>query len=92
VDAARPSTTDTQKAGWRAPEPAAPKAHPVRAAQSRAVRRLTRMIRRLIGMVVLLAMLAVLALVGSSAVFNSSPDKVLNRVVVVFDQIRGAGS
>jgi hypothetical protein len=50
------------------------------------------MIRRLIGMVVLLTVLAVLALVGISAVFNSSPDRVLNQVVVVLDQIRGAGS
>jgi hypothetical protein len=50
------------------------------------------MIRRLIAMLVVLATLAVLGLVGISAVFDSSPDRVMNRVVVILDQIRGAGS
>jgi type II secretory pathway pseudopilin PulG len=50
------------------------------------------MLRRLIALVVVLGVLSVLALVGVSALFNTTPDRVMNRVVVVLDQVRGAGS
>jgi hypothetical protein len=61
-------------------------------AGSRLARRLTRMLRRLIALVVVIGVLAVLALVGVSAVFDTTPDRVLDRVVVILDQVRGAGS
>ena len=94
----RPSTPD--KNWWRGgqrpstPDPApAPAPQPVQKAPHKPLfRRTRRMIRRLIAMLVVLATLAVLAVVGISAVFNSTPDQVMNRVVVILDQVRGAGS
>ena len=43
-------------------------------------------------LVVVIGVLAVLALVGISALFNTTPDKVMHRVVVIVDQVHGAGS
>jgi hypothetical protein len=34
----------------------------------------------------------VLGVVGAAALFNSTPNQVMNRVVVIVDQVRGAGS
>ena len=62
------------------------------AAGSRLVRRLSRMLRRLIALVVVLGVLAVLALVGVSALFDTTPDRVMDQVVVILDQVRGVGS
>jgi hypothetical protein len=88
VPEARPSTPDTA----RPPSTSDPKPGPIAAAGSRAARRLGRMLRRLIALVVVLGVLAVLALVGVSALFDTTPDQVMNRVVVILDQARGGGS
>jgi len=64
----------------------------VRPAQSRIVRRLLGMVRRLVALVVVLGILAVLGLVGVSALFDTTPDRVMNRVVLILDQVRGGGS
>ena len=50
------------------------------------------MVRRLIALVVVLAILTVLGLVGVSALFDTTPNQVMNRVVVILDQVHGAGS
>jgi hypothetical protein len=50
------------------------------------------MLRRLVALLVVIGVLAVLALVGVSALFDTTPDQVMNRVVVILDQVRGAGS
>jgi Protein kinase domain len=88
VPEARPSTPDTA----RPPSTSDPKPGPIAAVGSRAARRLGRMLRRLIALVVVLGVLAVLALVGVSALFDTTPDQVMNRVVVILDQARGGGS
>ena len=64
----------------------------IAAAGGKLARRLGRMLRRLIMLVVVLGILAVLALVGISALFNTTPDQVMNRVVLILDQVHGAGS
>ena len=94
--APRPSTSDKL---WRpsTPDPAPkvqpePRAEPRPKGQSRIVRRLLGMVRRLVALVVVLGILAVLALVGVSALFDSTPNQVMNRVVLILDQVRGAGS
>jgi Protein kinase domain len=84
----RPSTSDKALA----PSTSDPKPSAVALAGGRLARRLVRMLRRLIMLVVVLGILAVLALVGISALFNTTPDKVMNRVVVILDQVHGAGS
>ena len=86
-----PSTSDKP---WTPPAPSTsdPKPGLVAAAGGRLARRLGRMLRRLIMLVVVLGILSVLALVGISALFNTTPDKVMNRVVVILDQVHGAGS
>jgi hypothetical protein len=83
----RPSTPDIREPSTSDRGPGV-----IATAGSRLVRRLTRMLRRLIALVVVLGVLSVLALVGVSALFNTTPDRVMNRVVVVLDQVRGAGS
>jgi Protein kinase domain len=88
VPEARPSTPDTV----RPPSTSDPKPGPIAAAGGRVARRLGRMLRRLIALVVVLGVLAVLALVGVSALFDTTPDQVMNRVVVILDQARGGGS
>jgi hypothetical protein len=88
VPEARPSTPDTV----RPPSTSDSKPGPIATAGSRAARRLGRMLRRLIALVVVLGVLAVLALVGVSALFDTTPDQVMNRVVVILDQARGGGS
>ncbi len=85
---ARPSTSDKPSA----PSTSDPKPSAVAAAGGKLARRLGRMLRRLVMLVVVLGILAVLALVGISALFNTTPDKVMNRVVVILDQVHGAGS
>jgi hypothetical protein len=86
-----PSTSDKP---WTPPAPSTsdPKPSAVAAAGGRLARRLGRMLRRLVMLVVVLGILSVLALVGISALFNTTPDKVMNRVVVILDQVHGAGS
>jgi serine/threonine-protein kinase len=84
----RPSTSDRPPA----PSTSDPKPSAVAVAGGRLARRLGRMLRRLIVLVVVLGILSVLALVGISALFNTTPDKVMNRVVVILDQVHGAGS
>jgi len=87
----RPSTSDKP---WTpaAPSTSDPKPSAIATAGGRLARRLGRMLRRLIMLVVVLGILSVLALVGVSALFNTTPDKVMNRVVVILDQVHGAGS
>ena len=86
----QPSTSDRP---WTAaPSTSDRKPNVVAAAGGRLARRLGRMLRRLIMLVVVLGILSVLALVGVSALFNTTPDKVMNRVVVILDQVHGAGS
>jgi hypothetical protein len=87
----RPSTSDKP---WTpaAPSTSDPKPSAIATAGGRLARRLGRMLRRLIMLVVVLGILSVLALVGISALFNTTPDKVMNRVVVILDQVHGAGS
>lgn len=85
---ARPSTSDKP---WT-PSTSDPKPSAVAAAGGKLARRLGRMLRRLVMLVVVLGIFAVLALVGISALFNTTPDKVMNRVVVILDQVHGAGS
>ena len=87
----RPSTSDKP---WvpAAPSTPDPKPSAIATAGGRLARRLGRMLRRLIMLVVVLGILSVLALVGVSALFNTTPDKVMNRVVVILDQVHGAGS
>ena len=85
---ARPSTSDKP---WT-PSTSDPKPSAVAAAGGKLARRLGRMLRRLVMLVVVLGILAVLALVGISALFNTTPDKVMNRVVVILDQVHSAGS
>ena len=86
-----PSTSDKP---WTpaAPSTSNPKPSAIATAGGRLARRLGRMLRRLIMLVVVLGILSVLALVGVSALFNTTPDKVMNRVVVILDQVHGAGS
>jgi hypothetical protein len=90
-----PSTSDR---GWRGPPstpdpaPAPAAVRPAAAPRKPVFRWARRLIRRLIAMLVVLATLAVLGLVGISALFNSTPDQVMNRVVLILDQVRGAGS
>jgi Protein kinase domain len=88
---AAPSTSDRP---WNPPTPSTSDRKPsaVSLAGGRLARRLGRMLRRLIMLVVVLGILSVLALVGISALFNTTPDKVMNRVVVILDQVHGAGS
>jgi serine/threonine-protein kinase len=81
----RPSTSD-RRPSTSDPTPTRPRR------QSRIVRRLLGMVRRLIALVVVTGVLAVLAVVGAAALFNSTPNQVMNRVVVIVDQVRGAGS
>ncbi len=87
----RPSTSDKPWAP-AAPSTSDPKPSAIATAGGRLARRLGRMLRRLIMLVVVLGILSVLALVGVSALFNTTPDKVMNRVVVILDQVHGAGS
>jgi hypothetical protein len=86
--APRPSTPD----GPLRPSTSDRKQGAVAAAATAAVRRLTRMLRRLIALVVVIVVVFVVALVGGSAVAGTSPDRMLNRVVVILDQVRGGGS
>jgi hypothetical protein len=86
-----PSTSDRRPDPWSDPRPD-PRPGPVAAGTRAAARRLARMLRRLIALLVVLAVLAVLGLVGVSALFDTTPDQVMNRVVVILDQVRGAGS
>ena len=86
-----PSTSDKP---WTPPAPSTSDAKPsaVAAAGGKLARRLGRMLRRLVMLVVVLGILSGLALVGISALFSTSPEKVMNRVVVILDQVHGAGS
>ena len=43
-------------------------------------------------LVVVLGIFAVLALVGISALFDAAPDKVMKPVIIILDQVHGAGS
>jgi hypothetical protein len=82
----RPSTPDTSR-------PAAGNWRPAGSGLgAQLARRLARMLRRLIALVVVLGVLAVVALVGISALFDTTPNQVMNRVVVILDQVRAAGS
>jgi Protein kinase domain len=84
----RPSTSDKP---W-APSTSDPKPGVLAVAGGKLARRLARMLRRLVMLVVVVGILAVLALVGLSAAFNTTPDKVVNRVVVILDQVHAVGS
>jgi hypothetical protein len=84
----RPSTSDKP---W-SPSTSDPKPSALATAGGKLARRLGRMLRRLVMLVVVLGILATLALVGVSALFNTTPDKVMNRVVVILDQVHAVGS
>jgi hypothetical protein len=86
--APRPSTSD--KAWWRGtPPPSTPDAKPAR---RKLFRRTRRMIRRLIAMVAVLLTLTIVAVVGLAALMDTTPNDVLNRVVVILDQVHDVGS
>ena len=86
--APQPSTQD--KAWWRGtPPPSTPDPKPVR---PKLFRRTRRMIRRLIAMVVVLLTLAIVAVVGLSALFGTTPNQVVDQVVVLLDEVQGVGS
>jgi hypothetical protein len=95
-----------QRATWRAaaarraaerpaaePAPARPSA-PDRPAPARRplLRRTRRMVRRLITLCLVLLVLAVAAVVGTATLAGTTPDRVLDRVTVVLEQIRNGGS
>ena len=69
VPQARPSTSDKPSA----PSTSDPKPSASRPRAAKLARRLGRMLRRLVMLVVVLGILAVLALVGISALFNTTP-------------------
>jgi len=88
VPNARPSTSDKPPA----PSTSDPKPSVLAAAGGKLARRLGRMLRRLVMLCVVIGILAVLALVGVSAAFNTTPDKVMNRVVLILEQVHAVGS
>jgi serine/threonine-protein kinase len=89
----RPSTPD--KNWWRGTEPAEPVARPSTPDTPRRkplFRRTRRAIRRLITLLVVLAVLAIAAVVGGAALLDTSPDRVLDKVTVVLEQVRNGGT
>ena len=88
VPNARPSTSDKPLA----PSTSDPKPSVLATAGGKLARRLGRMLRRLVMLCVVVGILTVLALVGVSAAFNTTPDKVMNRVVLILEQVHAVGS
>jgi len=88
VPNARPSTSDKPPA----PSTSDPKPSVLAAAGGKLARRLGRMLRRLVMLCVVVGILTVLALVGVSAAFTTTPDKVMNRVVFILEQVHAVGS
>ncbi|HST66315.1 MAG TPA: hypothetical protein VLM05_14110, partial [Mycobacteriales bacterium] len=95
-----PSTSDRERdrdrAWWRGtPPPSTPDPAPApapRPAPRKLFRRTRRMIRRLIALLAVLLTLSVVAVVGLSALLNTTPDRLVNRVVFFLDQLHGVGS
>lgn len=94
--APRPSTPD--KSWWRGTAPARTEERPSTpdtprpAPRKPLFRRTRRAIRRLITLVVVLTVLAIGAVVGGAALLDTSPDRVLDKVTVVLEQVRNGGT
>jgi hypothetical protein len=72
------------------PVPAAPAAAP--APRRKLFRRTRRMIRRLVVLCIVLTLLAFGVVSGASMFAGTSPDRILDRVTVVLEQVRNGGS
>jgi hypothetical protein len=79
---------------WAPAGPSAAEPEPPRAAlrESALLSRLRRMLRRLVAVTLLFLAFVILGVVGASALFDTSPDRVVARVLLVLDQVRdGSG-
>jgi hypothetical protein len=86
-----PSASTVDDRRWlRRRRPAAPVTPPP-PPRPRAGRALRRMVRRLVTLVAVLLTFAAVALVGTAALFDTTPGRVADRVSAIVDQIRGVG-